>query len=174
MKNRSARGKRSQAGIRSSLIFIVCLASFAFLLVWMLQNRSAVACLQTAVARLTSLVLNLFGNRTQVVGHTVVSSRFNVEVITACTGLYTVTVFLSAVIAYPSRFLAKLIGVGYCIVGISLLNVIRLASLFYIGVYFPGFLERAHLVIWQSLIIVFSLFLWLLWAEKVAHASYKR
>ncbi len=174
MKNRSGRGKRSRAGIRSGLIFTVCLASSAILLVWVLQNRSAVACLQTAVARLTSLVLNLFGNRTQVVGHTVVSSRFNVEVITACTGLYTVTVFLSAVIAYPSRFLAKFIGVGYCIVGISLLNVIRLVSLFYIGVYFPSFLERAHLLIWQSLIIVFSLFLWLLWAEKVAHASYKR
>ena len=174
MRKRSAWFRQHRAGIRTGLVFSGLLAGITALLVWVLGNGSVVTFLQTAVARTTSVVLNLFGNQTQVVGHTIVSSRFNVEVITACTGLYVATVFLAAVLAYPARFVAKLVGVAYGIAGISLLNVIRLVSLFYIGVHFPDFLERAHLLVWQSLVIVFALFLWLLWAEKVAHASHKR
>jgi len=129
--------------------------------------------LQRGIATVTSGLLNLLGQETSVSGQSVVSSRFAVQIVSACTGLFMTTVFLSAVLVYPSRIAAKLIGFAIGVGGILALNFLRLVSLFLIGVYLPGFVDQAHLLIWQSLLILCGLFLWLLWAGKVAHAPHK-
>ena len=156
--------------VSSYLLFLVFLSGLAALIVWLMGSESAMASLQNGIAHVTSFVLNLLGNRTRVIGHTVIASRFSITVVTACTGLFMTAVFLSAVAAYPARFLAKLIGLALGIAGIFTVNIVRLVSLFYIGVYWPSFLDQAHLLVWPSLLIVFSLFLWLFWAGKVTHA----
>ena len=173
MKKPTSQNMRKRRIIRPYLTFVVCLAGASALLAWVTRNECAVSFVQTGVARCTSFVLNLLNMQTVVVGHTIESSRFHIEVITACTGLYVASVFLPAVIAYPSRLIAKLIGATCGIAAIFALNIIRLVSLFYIGIYLPGFLEHAHLLVWQPLFIIFALFLWLFWAEKVTHASCK-
>ena len=155
------------------LIFLVFLSGLAALIVWLMGSESALASLQNGIAHVTSFVLNLLGNRTLVIGHTITASRFSITVVTACTGLFMTAVFLSAVVAYPARFLAKLIGLALGIAGIFTVNIVRLVSLFYIGIYWPSFLDQAHLLVWPSLLIVFSLFLWLFWAGKVTHAPQK-
>jgi exosortase/archaeosortase family protein len=152
------------------LLFLAFLSGLAVLIMWLMGSESAMASLQNGIAHVANFVLNLLGNRTWVIGHTITSSRFSITVVTACTGLFMTAVFLSAVIAYPARFIAKLIGLALGIVGIFTVNIVRLVSLFYIGVYWPSFLDQAHLLVWPSLLIVFSLFLWLFWAGKVTHA----
>jgi exosortase H (IPTLxxWG-CTERM-specific) len=155
------------------LLFPVFLSGLAALIVWLMGSESAMVSLQNGIAHVTNFVLNLLGNRTRVIGHTITSSHFSITVVTACTGLFMTAVFLAAVIAYPSRFLAKLIGLALGIAGIFTVNIVRLVSLFYIGIYWPSFLNQAHLLVWPSLLIVFSLFLWLFWAGKVTHAPQK-
>ena len=154
----------------SYLLFLAFLSGLAALIAWLMGSESAMASLQNGIAHVTSFILNLLGNRTRVIGHTITASCFSITVVTACTGLFMTTVFLSAVVAYPARFLAKLIGLALGIVGIFTVNIVRLVSLFYVGVYWPSFLDQAHLLVWPSLLIVFSLFLWLFWAGKVTHA----
>ena len=156
--------------VSSYLLFLVFLSGLVALIAWLMGNESAIASLQNGIAHVTSVILNLLGNRTSVTGHTITASHFSITVVTACTGLFMTAVFLAAVVAYPARFLAKLIGFALGIVGIFAVNIVRLVSLFYIGVYWPSFLDQAHLLVWPSLLIVFSLFLWLFWAGKVTHA----
>jgi len=129
--------------------------------------------LRRLYAYVTGFVLGLLGNSVRVSGTMISSSRYSIEVVTACTGLFVTTIFLSAVIAYPCRMRAKLIGVAIGIPGIFLLNVIRLVTLFYIGLYLPRFAERAHLLVWQSLMILLSLVLWLFWVERFANVRAK-
>ncbi|MBE0636172.1 archaeosortase/exosortase family protein [Candidatus Bipolaricaulota bacterium] len=130
--------------------------------------------IMNAIARVLALIssglLNLFGQNTAVVGTTVQSSVFGISVVTACTGIFITGLFLIAVVAFPTRWLPKLIGAGIGIGGIFVVNIVRLVSLYFIGVHWPMFLDQAHQLIWQSLLIVFAVALWLLWAGRWAHA----
>jgi len=40
-------------------------------------------------------------------------------------------------------------------------------SLYYVGVHWPGVLDSVHLLVWQSLLIVVAVALWLLWAGGI-------
>jgi exosortase/archaeosortase family protein len=145
-------------------------ACMAALLIWIAGSEPMMGGVQRGLARVTSGILNVFGHRTVVAGSTVSSDLFGITVVTACTGLFATGLFLIAVIAYPTGWKSKLIGGGLGVAGIFLLNVVRLVSLYYIGVHLPAFLDSAHQLIWQSVLIVFAVALWLLWAGRWAHA----
>jgi exosortase/archaeosortase family protein len=51
------------------------------------------------------------------------------------------------------------------------LNVIRLVSLFYIGTYAPKQLDLFHLLIWQGVMILSVVMLWLFWVRRWGHAT---
>jgi len=148
----------------------IAVAAAVALLVWVGGNDTVMGSAQTGLARITSGILNLLGHRTVVSGNTVSSGLFGITVVTACTGLFTTGLFLIAVLAYPTGWRSKLLGAGLGIGGIFALNVIRLVSLYYIGVHLPGFLDSAHQLIWQSVLIVFAVALWLLWAGRWTYA----
>ena len=152
-------------------LFVGGLAVVAAGLAFLTAHDGAMGSFQMGLARITGGIINLFGAHVTVSGNTIqAATGFSLAVVTACTGVFTTGVFLVGVIAYPARWKAKLIGIGLGICGIFLVNLVRLTSLFYIGVHFPRFFNQAHLLVWQSLIIVFALFLWLAWAGRVAHA----
>ena len=75
-------------------------------------------------------------------------------------------IFTAAVIYFPSSLKEKLLGLIIGLAGIFVINQIRLVSLFYIGAYAPGIFETAHLLVWQSLMILLAIGLWLIWAYK--------
>ena len=160
---RNLRGRR----IWLPAVAAACVAAF---LIWIAGNDAVVGGFQRGLARITGGILNLLGHRTVVTGTTVSSEAFGITVVTACTGLFTTGLFLIAVIAFPTGWTSKLIGVGLGVGGIFLLNVVRLVSLYYIGVHLPGLLDPAHQLVWQSVLIVFAVALWLLWAGRWARA----
>ena len=151
-----------------SLAGIICVGA---LLVWLTGSETAMGGIQSLFARITSLVLNLFGSGTVVQGNTVFSEAFGITVVTACTGLFATGLFLMAVIAFPTNWLSKLLGVGIGILGIFTVNIIRLASLYAVGIYWPAILDQVHQLVWQSLLIVFAVALWLIWASRAAAAQ---
>ena len=141
------------------------------LLLWMAGSSYVMAGIQGGLARITGAVLNVLGERAAVHGNTVQTERFGISVVTACTGLFITGLFVVAVIAYPTRWRSSVLGVGIGIAGIFALNVVRLVSLYFVGVHFPGILDTVHLLVWQSLLIAFAVLLWLLWAGSRRHAS---
>jgi len=147
--------------------------ALAALLVLASQD-AAMASIQRTLAVISSGILNLFGQHTDVVGTTVQSGVFGITVVTACTGLFITGLFLIAVMAFPTHWRSKAIGAGIGIGGIFIVNIVRLVSLYFIGVHWPGFLDAAHQLIWQSLLIVIAVALWLLWAGRWAYARSSR
>jgi len=134
------------------------------------SHDAAMMHIQRVLAVASSGILNLFGQDTVVVGTTVQSNLFGITVVTACTGLFITGLFLVAVMAFPTRWRSKAIGVGIGIGGIFVVNIVRLVSLYFIGIHWPGFLDAAHQLVWQSLLIVVAVALWLLWAGRWAYA----
>lgn len=120
------------------------------------------------IARVSGAVLRLFGESASVNGCVVSSPRFAVTIYNGCNGLITSLIFVSGVLAFPARWTAKIIGVIGGLIAIQIINLIRIVSLFYIGIYFPNHFDDAHIFIWQSLVIVAGVALWVVWAQYLA------
>jgi len=144
---------------------IVCCIGIAVLLVFVANSDQAMLRIQQTYAHATAWVLNVFGEGAAVTTNTVQSQRFGINVVTACTGIFLTGLFVIAVVAWPSRLRTTLLGIAFGIATIAGLNVIRLVSLFYIGTHLPQWFDVAHVVVWQSLMILSAVALWLLWAS---------
>ena len=96
---------------------------------------------------------------------------FSVRIIKECTVVGPLLVLGMGIFSYPAPFRIKAWGLVWGVLIMLLVNQIRIASLFFIGVKFPVFLEVAHLVIWQGILIVVGIVIWLLWVERVDSAS---
>ena len=122
----------------------------------------------TGGAKVGGFAAGLFGEDTTMVGTAIVSPRFAVNVRTGCNGLETIYIFFAGVLAFPAPWGRKLWGLLLGFLAIQLLNVVRIVSLFYIGVYFPEHFEDSHVVVWQAIVILFGVALFLLWADRYA------
>ena len=77
-------------------------------------------------------------------------------------------VYLAAVFAYPCRWPLKILGALLGAPALLLLNQVRLVSLAYVGHLYPAVFDIAHMLVWQSLIILVTVVLWILWAAVIA------
>ncbi len=149
------------------LILFLTILGVSFTVVALKPVNDGVVVPYTAfVARMSAGVLALLGEDITVRGCDLVSPRFAVTIYNGCNGLITSLVFISGVLAFPARARAKLLGVVGGLVAIQLINQIRIVSLFYIGVFIPRFFSESHIFIWQSIVIVFGVTLWVLWAHR--------
>ncbi len=149
------------------LILFLTILGVSFTVVALKPINDGVVVPYTAfVAKVSATVLALLGEDITVRGCDLVSPRFAVTIYNGCNGLITSLVFISGVLAFPARVRAKLLGVVGGLVAIQLINQVRIVSLFYIGVFFPRFFSESHVFIWQSIVIVFGVTLWVLWAHR--------
>lgn len=110
-------------------------------------------------------ILRLLGQAVTVNGASIVSPRFSIEVATACDGLEAAGLFVSAVLASPVSVRSR---ACFAIAGTLVLltvNMIRIVSLFCVGVYFPKAMDTMHFDAWLAFLIVAVLICWLIWAR---------
>jgi exosortase H (IPTLxxWG-CTERM-specific) len=151
------------------LILFLAILGVSFTAIALRQINDALVTPYTAViARVSGGVLRLFGEEAAVSGCVVSSPRFAVTIYNGCNGLITSLIFISGVLAFPARWSAKLTGVVGGLISIQLINLVRIISLFYIGVFLPEHFNDAHIFIWQSLVILAGISLWIVWAQRFA------
>lgn len=166
MKRRERRFSRS-SGWRIAASVVPAAAALG-LLVYLSQAQAPSLALRTFYAAVTGWVLNVFGAGVVIEGTDIVGTGFSISVVTACTGLFVTGLFITAVAAFPVSWHARLLGAVIGILGLFVLNVVRLASLFYIGTHWPSVLDIAHQLVWQSIVIVAAVSIWLFWAGKAS------
>lgn len=151
--------------IKSILIFTACI--LVFMLVYsQTAGEEQMLGLRGFIASITGGIAGLFNDSVNVSGTSVSSPRFSMEIITACTGLIAMGIFTAAVLAYPCRLIRKVEGIAIGVFGLFLVNTARMVSLFFIGYYLPDFFDNAHYIVGQSLMILITIGLWLVWLEK--------
>ena len=95
------------------------------------------------------------------------ASGFAVSIEAGCNGVEATIVLIAAMAAFPASWRMKLIGVAIGFLAIQLMNLLRIISLFYLGQWNETAFEWAHLYIWQSLIILDVLVVFLVWLRYV-------
>lgn len=88
---------------------------------------------------------------------------FAVAIAPGCDGIEAVIILLAAVLAFPAPWKHKLVGIAIGFVAIQALNLVRIISLFYMGQYSQVAFDWFHLYLWQALIVLDALAVWLIW-----------
>jgi exosortase H (IPTLxxWG-CTERM-specific) len=99
------------------------------------------------------------------------SNGFAVSIEAGCNGVEATIVLLAAVLAFPAPWKNKLIGLAAGIVAVQGLNIVRVISLFYLGQWNYKVFEWAHLYVWQALIMLDVLIVWLVWVRTLPKAQ---
>jgi exosortase H (IPTLxxWG-CTERM-specific) len=151
--------------IRFLLLFL-CYAVLGFALqVTPIVDQNVVAPFILGITAASSLLIEVFGGSVELFGDILRSpiNGFAVKVDNGCSGLEAVILICAAVLAFPTTWKMRLIGVLACSLAILGVNLIRIISLFYIGQYSIEWFEWAHLYAWDVLIMVDGVIAILLW-----------
>ncbi|MBI4336986.1 MAG: archaeosortase/exosortase family protein [Chloroflexi bacterium] len=147
-------------------MFVGAVALLLYLYFWMVKGawfQGFLALHATAAG----WALNLTGAKVAAAGNVVSGASLAFTVVAECTALGASLIYTAAVIAYPAALRAKLLGVLAGTAALTVVNILRIVSLYYIGTYFPGALEAMHLVVWQALMVLLAVALWVLWTTQV-------
>ena len=163
------RNKQSQAWTslpwRRSLIGVVAL--YLALQLYPLFINSDLGRLATqGTAAMLWLVLWITGRGPSLEGSTLVSNTTEFVVIPECTIFAPLALFTAGVLAFPSLLKDKIRGILIASLCLSLLNLVRLVSLYVLAITSPDIFDEVHLLVWQPLMAMAALVLWGIWASR--------
>ena len=160
--------RRNRKEIQFLVLFVVLLgAGFTLISVhWV--NDHVIEPFTGGIARASGATLNLLGQHVAMQGTVIRSSRFAVNIRNGCNGVEAMLIFVAAVLAFPSSWRSRLVGLVLGIAAIQVVNLVRVIALYLTGVYFPKLFDASHTVVWQSIVILFGVLLWILWANRWA------
>ncbi|HHQ48602.1 MAG TPA: hypothetical protein ENK19_06925, partial [Acidobacteria bacterium] len=118
-----------QPQVRFLVVFLVLIAIGFGTIALKPVNDAGVEPYPAFVARVAGAILRGMGENLTVRGCLLTSPRFSVSIFNGCNGLITTMILVTAVLAFPATWRAKLIGVAGGIVGVQLVNMIRIVSL---------------------------------------------
>ena len=97
-------------------------------------------------------------------------SGFGVSIEPGCNGIEACIVLFAAIMAYPASWRHKVIGIVAGFAAVQGVNVVRVISLFYLGQWRTDVFNFAHEYLWQGLIMLDVLVVWLLWVRVVVRS----
>lgn len=124
-----------------------------------------------ATANAMAWLLTSMGFDSHVEGVRVINNVCRFRIIGECTAYFPCAIYASAVLAYPSPWRGRVAGILLGIPAVLAVNQVRLLTLCYIFHNYEEYFDTAHYVVWQSLIIFFTVFIWILWVTLVARRS---
>ncbi len=147
------------------LLFGVLMTAFYILWLMPFFQRTVVETVARIDAQLASLALNLFGQGTSCEGDIVASSDFSVSIKRGCDGIEATAVYLAGVLAFPIAFSRKVPGLLWGTAFLFMANLLRVITLFLVGVYIPVAFDIMHIEVWQALFLILAVACWLYWIQ---------
>ncbi|MDQ6801394.1 MAG: exosortase H [Acidobacteriota bacterium] len=120
------------------------------------------------VARSAAVMLRVLGSGVESAGTVMRSPRFALDVQNGCNGIEAAILLAAAIFAFPATLRSRLIGLSLAVVAIELINVVRLSSLFWLGDHYRRVFDFFHVAVWQSLVILAAISIFILWSWKFA------
>ena len=159
--------------IRFFVVFLLLLALLFGLELTPWAQRFFVEPWTVALARISTSLVTLFDADVTASGKVIASTGngFAVSIEAGCNGVEATIVLIAAMLAFPAPWKHKLAGLAAGIVAVQGLNIVRVISLFYLGQWNRDVFEWAHLYVWQALIMLDVLIVWLVWVRTLPRAG---
>ncbi len=120
-------------------------------------------------ARIAGRILDFLGQNVTVVDNFISSPAFSVSIVRGCDVVEPTALFICAVLAFPASFVKKIPGIIAGTFFLAIVNLVRIGTLFLIGMYLPKIFNVMHVDVWQALFILLAIIFWgfwLLWVTK--------
>lgn len=151
--------------LRAVSIFVALMALFHAIDYTPIGKGDARRAYILQTARASGAILNLFGEDATVTNNSIRSSRFSVQVVRGCDALLPTAAFVSAVVASPVALWPKLLGIMIGTASLLVINLLRIVSLFFIGIHFPNAFHLIHFEVWQAAFVVLAIVAWAIWVQ---------
>jgi exosortase H (IPTLxxWG-CTERM-specific) len=163
--------------LRFALLFTLLLIGLFTLELLPFGQQWVVVPFTSFIAKTSAWIIQLFDQDVTAYGIILQdkTNGFAVSIEAGCNGIEASIVLIAAMLAFPASWRLKLIGIGIGILAIQVMNLLRIITLFYLGQWSQTAFEWAHLYIWQSLIILDVLVVFLIWLrylprKRIEHA----
>jgi len=151
---------------RFCLVFAALLIVFSLFMFQKSVEEKLIHPLTALIASQAAWVLKALGMKVAAGGITITGEGFSVEILGNCNAIFEMGLFLCAVLAFPAKPAEKALAGSLGVIFIYCLNLLRVVSLYLIGVYAPQHFEESHAYVSQTIFIVLVSFFWLLWVGK--------
>jgi exosortase H (IPTLxxWG-CTERM-specific) len=158
---------------RFALVFVVVLAAlFAAELTPPVQ-QVAVQPWTSAIASASAGLITLVDAQVVASGKVLRSTAngFGVSIEAGCNGVEAALILIAAILAYPAPWMHRVLGIAAGLAAVQALNIVRVISLFYVGQWSLAAFEWSHLYLWQALIMLDVLVVWLIWIRTIPAPS---
>lgn len=157
--------------IRPILRFVVIFAVIFGALLWLFDGTGPVLLFNEFVGRLTMLqartagmLLTVFGEPVSIHGASLTGPGFSCVVDTGCNAMSAVVLVTAGLLGFPGvTWRSRFLGMAVLLPVILLLNIARIAGLYWTGAYLPQWFGPAHVYVWQTVVIAVTVLLWLVW-----------
>ena len=151
--------------LKFTLLFVALLFGLFTLELVESVDRHVILPFTSVIADISTWIIRLFDDDAISTGKIIrsASNGFAVSIERGCNGVEALIILFAAIFAFPAPFKHKVVGFLAGFVAIQALNLVRIISLFYLGQWSMVWFEWFHLYLWQALIILDALVVWLIW-----------
>jgi len=162
--------------IRFFVLFTILLVGLFTLEILEPAEKYVILPFTSLIADVSVWIVQLFDDNVEAFRNVIRNSTtgFGVRIERGCNGVEAVIILFAAIFAFPAPIKNKLLGFVIGFFAIQLLNLVRIVSLFYLGQWNQVAFEWFHLYLWQALIILDALVVWLIWLRTLPQAKMKR
>jgi len=162
-------GMATGSMLRFFILFLVLLIGLFTLEILQPAEKYVILPFTSMIADISVWIVQSFDDNVMATGNVLRDkvSGFGVRIERGCNGLEAVIILFAAIFAFPAPFKNKLIGFVAGFFAIQLLNLVRIISLYYLGQWNYTAFEWFHLYLWQALIILDALVVWLIWLRTL-------
>jgi exosortase/archaeosortase family protein len=133
---------------------------------WWFSLHLALGPVQRAMAWTGALLGRLAGGEMVATGDYIIIETLTLHINHECTGIFVLMLFASFVLAYPTTWRSRLLGVGIGLPALFAINVFRLGTLARLVEIYPGAFFYFHEYVWQGVFMVVVLVGAIAWAER--------
>ena len=162
--------------IRFFVLFTILLVGLFTLEILQPAEKYVIIPFTSFIADISVWIVQFFDDNVEAYRNVIrnATTGFGVRIERGCNGVEAVIILFAAIFAFPAPIKNKLIGFTIGFFAIQLLNLVRIVSLFYLGQWNQVAFEWFHLYLWQALIILDALVVWLVWLRTLPQAKMKR
>lgn len=117
-----------------------------------------------AYAATAGVVLRAFDPSVRVAGQEIVGS-FAMRIVQTCDAMDVTILLVSAIVSWSAPIGRRLVAALVGVLALAFLNLLRICSLYLIGMTRPSLFEAAHLDVWPAVILVVTVGLFLLFTS---------
>ena len=163
--------------LRFLLLFLTILVALFLLELTQPVERHVILPFTSGIAKICAWLVAAFDPGVIAIGnelHVAPPGTWAISIERGCNGVEAIIILVAAILAFPAPWKYRLTGIAIGFVAIQALNLVRIISLFYLGQWSRTWFDWFHLYLWQALIVLDALVVFLIWLRKLPRAGAAR